>query len=67
MESHQSLVFDLINYTDSGMYIDNPMELTLHEFGNLNVVVSHVDCHVKLAQLKVASDVVNYFCSVCVT
>ena len=62
MESHQSLVFDLINYTDSGMYIDNPMELTLHEFGNLNVVVSHVDCHVKLA-LK-ASHVVNYFCGV---
>ena len=39
---------NLINYSDSGMYIDNPMELTLHEFGHLNM-----DCHVKLVQLKV--------------
>ena len=35
MESQLSLVFDLNNFSESGMYIDNPMELTLHEFGNL--------------------------------
>ena len=35
MESWQ--LFDLINYSDFGMYIDNPMELTLHEFGHLNM------------------------------
>ena len=37
MESQLSLVFDLNNFSESGMYIDNPMELTLQEFGNLNL------------------------------
>ena len=60
MESQQSLVLGLINYCDSSMYIHNPMEITVHQYGNLNM-----QFHLKLAQLTVASHVVNYFCGVC--
>ena len=37
MESQQSVVFDLLNYSDSGMHIENPRKLILHEFGYLNM------------------------------
>ena len=62
-------VFDLINYSDSGMYlyIDNPMESTLHEVGILNMSFLMSIAMLSWRNFKLASHVVNCFCGVCVT